>query len=119
MRVADGTGLKGVELKWTAGPAVCVVLASGGYPGSFEKGKVISGLDVAGAVEGVKVFHAGTKAAADEVVTSGGRVLGVTALGDDLEQALARAYQAASKISFAGMHYRKDIGQKAIRRMKQ
>jgi len=119
MKVADGTGLKGVELKWTAGPAVCVVLASGGYPGSFEKGKVISGLDAANAVEGVKVFHAGTKAAADDVVTSGGRVLGVTALGADLEQALARAYQATAKISFEGMHYRKDIGQKAIRRMKQ
>jgi len=119
MSVADGTGLKGVELKWTAGPAVCVVLASGGYPGSIEKGKVISGLEAANAVEGVKVFHAGTKAAADEVITSGGRVLGVTALGADLEQALARAYQATAKIGFEGMHYRKDIGQKAIRRMKQ
>ena len=119
MKVADGTGLKGVELQWTAGPAVCVVLASGGYPGSFAKGKLIGGLEAAGAVEGVKVFHAGTKAEADEVVTSGGRVLGVTARGSDLEQALERAYAAVGRISFEGLHYRKDIGQKAIRRMKQ
>ena len=119
LKVADGTGLKGVELEWAAGPAVCVVLASGGYPGSFEKGKVIGGLDAANAVEGVKVFHAGTKSEASDVVTSGGRVLGVTASGSDLEDALEKAYAAVGQISFEGLHYRKDIGQKAIRRMKQ
>jgi phosphoribosylamine--glycine ligase len=98
------------KLKWKAGASVCVVMASGGYPGKFETGKVISGLREAGEVHGVKVLHAGTKRAGEKIVTSGGRVLGVTAAGHSLHEALANAYEAAGKIKFAGAHYRKDIG---------
>ncbi|HXM93221.1 MAG TPA: phosphoribosylamine--glycine ligase [Candidatus Dormibacteraeota bacterium] len=98
------------KLKWKRGASACVVLASGGYPGKFETGKRIEGLEAAEQVKGVKVFHAGTKSTAGELVTNGGRVLGVTASGSSLDEALASAYQAASKIRFDGMHYRKDIG---------
>ena len=85
-------------------------MASGGYPGKFETGKVISGLREAGEVRGVKVLHAGTKRDGDKIVTSGGRVLGVTTTGASLDEALASAYDAAGKIKFEGAHYRKDIG---------
>jgi phosphoribosylamine---glycine ligase len=101
------------KYKWKPGASACVVLTSGGYPGKFETGKTISGLAEAEAVSGVKVLHAGTKRDQDRIVTNGGRVLGVTAAGSSLEDALARAYQAAAKIQFAGAHYRKDIGAQA------
>ena len=94
--------------------AVCVVMASGGYPGSYETGKPIYGLDEAGSLEGVTVFHAGTKLVDGQVVTSGGRVLGVTGVGDTFAQARDRAYAGVSKISFEGAHYRKDIGERVI-----
>jgi phosphoribosylamine---glycine ligase len=98
------------KLKWKAGASVCVVMASAGYPGKFETGKVISGLREAGEVRGVKVLHAGTKRDGGKIVTSGGRVLGVTAAGASLDEALSSAYEAAGKIKFEGAHYRKDIG---------
>jgi phosphoribosylamine---glycine ligase len=98
------------KLKWKAGASACVVLSSGGYPGKFEMGKVISGLHEAESVDGVKVLHAGTKRAGDSILTAGGRVLGVTAAGDSLEAALDKAYKGVEKIHFDGMHYRRDIG---------
>lgn len=98
------------KLKWKPGASACVVLASGGYPGKFETGKRIEGLTAAEQVTGVKVLHAGTKRLDEAIVTSGGRVLGVTAAGPSLEVALASVYEAASKVHFDGMHYRKDIG---------
>lgn len=107
--------LKSAELSWDPRPAVCVVMASGGYPGSYEKGKAISGLEKAAAIEDVVVFHAGTKKDGDRIVTAGGRVLGVTALGKDIPGAIERAYQAVSAIKWDGAHYRKDIGAKAIK----
>ena len=102
--------LKPEKLKWRSGASACVVLASGGYPGKFEGGKEIKGLTEAAQVSNVKVLHAGTKRQGDAIVTSGGRVLGVTASGQSLEAALQKAYTAAEKIHFDGMHYRKDIG---------
>jgi len=101
------------KLKWKAGSSACVVLVSGGYPGKFESGKEISGLEEAAGIADVKVLHAGTKRIGEKIVTNGGRVLGVTATGGSLSVALAKAYEAASKIHFAGMHYRKDIGRHA------
>jgi phosphoribosylamine--glycine ligase len=98
------------KLKWKSGASACVVLASGGYPGKFETGKEITGLREADSARGVKVLHAGTKCDGDKIVTSGGRVLGVTASGATLGDSLGRAYEAAQKIHFAGAHYRKDIG---------
>ena len=98
------------KLRWKPGASACVVLASGGYPGRFETGKKIEGLTAAEKVTGVKVLHAGTKRVGDEIVTSGGRVLGVTAAGPTLGAALGSAYAAADKIRFDGMHYRRDIG---------
>jgi phosphoribosylamine--glycine ligase len=100
----------GSKLRWKVGASACVVLTSGGYPGKFETGKTITGLAEAGQVRGVKVLHAGTKRDGDKIVTSGGRVLGVTAAGATLEEALARVYEAAQKIHFAGAHFRNDIG---------
>ena len=103
------------RLEWDPRPAVCVVMASGGYPGNYAKGKMIQGLDDAAKVPDVKVFHAGTKLeTGGMVVTDGGRVLGVTALGDTLALAKARAYEAVAKISFPGAFYRKDIADKAL-----
>jgi phosphoribosylamine--glycine ligase len=98
------------KLKWKPGASACVVLASGGYPGKFETGREISGLTEADQIPDVKVLHAGTKREGDKIVTSGGRVLGVTSSGKDLSEALQKAYRAAGKIQFGGMHYRKDIG---------
>jgi phosphoribosylamine--glycine ligase len=103
------------KLHWKPGASACVVLTSGGYPGKFEAGRRIEGLTAAEQITGVKVLHAGTKLAGDALVTSGGRVLGVTAAAATIEAALASAYKAASKIHFAGMHYRKDIGAHATR----
>ena len=98
------------KYSWRPGASACVVLASGGYPGKFETGKTIGGLAEAETVSGVKVLHAGTKRNGDQMVTSGGRVLGVTAAGSSLDEALGRAYESAAKIQFAGVHYRRDIG---------
>jgi len=103
------------KLEWDPRPAVCVVMASQGYPGSYAKGKVISGLEEAAKLPEVKVFHAGTKLENDVVVTDGGRVLGVTALGDTLSLAKKRAYEAVEKISFPGAFYRTDIADKALK----
>ena len=95
---------------WDEKAAVCVILASGGYPGSYEKGKAISGLVDAATLDSVEVFHAGTKATGDDILTNGGRVLGVTAKADTLEDARNLAYQAADRISFEGVQRRNDIG---------
>jgi len=99
--------------QWEAPASLCVVLASGGYPGSYEKGKVISGLDEASAMPQVNIFHAGTTLDGDAVRTAGGRVLSVTAIGDTIDQAAARAYEAAAKIDFEGKQLRHDIGWRA------
>ncbi len=107
--------LAGMKLDWQAEPSVCVVLASGGYPGRFETGKPIRGIDEAEAA-GATVFQAGTRAGARGLETSGGRVLGVTACGSNLAEAIARTYAAASRIHFEGMHYRRDIGRKGLER---
>jgi phosphoribosylamine---glycine ligase len=109
-RVSEG------DFRWSPDAAACVVMASGGYPGSFEAGKKISGLEEAGHMEGVKVFHAGTSARDHTFFTAGGRVLGVTARAPELKTAVARAYDAVAKISFEGAHYRKDIAAKAGKR---
>jgi phosphoribosylamine--glycine ligase len=98
------------KLRWKNGASVCVVLTSGGYPGKFEIGKKIDGLTSISTNTGVRIFQAGTRLDHDSLVTSGGRVLGVTATADSLEAALSSAYQAAAGIHFDGMHYRKDIG---------
>ena len=103
--------LDSAKLKWKHGASACVVLASGGYPGKFEAGQRIDGLTGVAFQNGVSVFHAGTQRRSDGTfVTTGGRVLGVTATGDSLQAALASAYEAAGKIRFEGMHYRRDIG---------
>jgi phosphoribosylamine--glycine ligase len=104
-----------IELKWSPLASVCVVMASGGYPGSYAKAKPILGLAEAARLPNVKVFHAGTAKSGDQIVTSGGRVLGVTALGKDLKSAQAAAYAAVEKISFDGAHFRRDIAAKALR----
>ena len=105
------------DFKWSQDASVCVVMASGGYPGTFAVGKRIDGLDEAAAVEGVKVFHAGTSQRDGVYYTSGGRVLGVTARARDLDTAIERAYAACAKISFEGAHYRKDIAARAVKRI--
>ncbi|MEM7232425.1 MAG: phosphoribosylglycinamide synthetase C domain-containing protein, partial [Planctomycetota bacterium] len=102
-------GLARFTLDWDERPSVCVVTASGGYPDAYEKGKTIEGLADADALEGVKVFHAGTKLDGDQVVTSGGRVLGITAIADDRETARQNAYAGVERIQFEGMRFRTDI----------
>ena len=115
--MVDGR-LDQVEPEWDDRATLCLVMAAEGYPGSYEKGRVISGLDQAGADPDVVVFHAGTRLDDNgRVVTSGGRVLGVTALGDGVAQAIDKAYEAAGKISWDGAYYRRDIGQKALKRI--
>jgi phosphoribosylamine--glycine ligase len=114
--VVDGK-LDDMELKWKDEAAVCVVMAAGGYPGSYEKGKPISGLDKAGARNDVVVFHAGTSKKGEKVVTNGGRVLGVTALGKDIPSAIDNAYAAVKDIDFEGAQYRTDIAKKALDRL--
>ncbi len=113
--IIDGR-LDEIEPVWDERAALCLVLASGGYPGSYEKGHVISGLDLAAGMEDVFVFHAGTALSRGQVVTSGGRVLGVTALGDGVAQAIDKAYAAAARIGWTDMYYRRDIGRKALNR---
>lgn len=107
--VIDGT-LENVDIQWSKEAAACVVMASGGYPVKYEKGKVITGLDENGQLPGVTVYHAGTAEKDGCLVTSGGRVLGVTALASTLDEALQKAYEAVEKIHFDGAHYRRDIG---------
>jgi len=106
--------LDNIELKWKPQASVCVVMASGGYPGSYAKGKLIHGLAEAAQLPDTKVFHAGTALKDGQIVTNGGRVLGVTALGKDLRVAQAAAYAAVEKIHFAGAHFRRDIAAKAF-----
>ena len=101
-------------IDWDTRPAVTVVLASGGYPGKYQSGKPISGLDEAAKLEDVQIFHAGTKRHGSEVKTAGGRVLAVTAVGSTLEAAQARAYEALSRISFENCYYRHDIALDAV-----
>jgi phosphoribosylamine--glycine ligase len=113
LAVATGD-LAGVELTWSPRPCVTVVLASGGYPGPHETGFAIHGLDKAAAIEDVLVLHAGTRREGDSIVTAGGRVLAVSALGDDFASARERAYEAASLIEFEGMHFRNDIAERAV-----
>jgi phosphoribosylamine--glycine ligase len=109
--------LSEVTLDWDPRPAVCVVMASGGYPDAYEKGKEITGIDEAELVPDVTVFHAGTRTEDGKLYTDGGRVLGVTALGEDITQARDRAYEAIRHIHFHRAHYRTDIAAKAIRRL--
>jgi phosphoribosylamine--glycine ligase len=109
-RVSEG------DFKWSKDASVCVVMASGGYPGTFEMGKKISGLDAAAGVEGVKVFHAGTSKREGEFYTAGGRVLGVTARAAELDAAVGRAYGACGKIGFDGARYRRDIAGRALKK---
>ena len=114
LAVCDST-LDQIKLEWDPRPAVCVVMASGGYPDDYQKGKKITGLEEAGKLEDVVVFHAGTKEQNGQIVTSGGRVLGVTALGSTIADAKAQAYQAVDKINFDGAYCRQDIADKAIK----
>jgi phosphoribosylamine--glycine ligase len=109
-RVSEG------DFRWSADASVCVVMASGGYPGTFEMGKKISGLEDAERVAGVKVFHAGTTKHDDAYFTAGGRVLGITARAASLGIAVERAYEAAATISFGGAYYRKDIAARALKK---
>ncbi len=113
--VSDGT-LSRLRLSWKRGASVCVVMASGGYPGEFAVGKRIEGLDDVRKMPGVAVFHAGTKKEGSLYYTSSGRVLGVTACGRDLEEAMRTAYTAVGKISFEGAHFRADIGARGVSR---
>jgi len=115
LAVCDGT-LDKVNLVWDRRPAVCVVMASGGYPGDYEKGKRITGLDKTEQMEDVVVFHAGTKSQDGDIVTNGGRVLGVTALGETIADAKERAYEAVDMIKFDGAYCRRDIADKAIKK---
>ena len=109
-RISEG------DFRWSPEPSVCVVMASGGYPGTFEAGKRISGLAEAEKVAGVKVFHAGTTQHDNAFFTAGGRVLGVTAKAADLKTAVDQAYEAVGKIKFEGVHYRKDIAARALKK---
>jgi len=104
-----------IKIEWDKKAAVCVVLASKGYPGEYEKGKEISGLDETKALKDAVVFHAGTTLKDGKVVTSGGRVLGVTAMADTIGSAIIRAYSVVHMVKFDGMHYRSDIGKKALK----
>ncbi|MDD5561032.1 MAG: phosphoribosylamine--glycine ligase [Candidatus Omnitrophica bacterium] len=114
LAATDGELTKVKNLYWDSRACVCVVCASGGYPGSYAKDKEIKGLKEAEKLKDIVVFHAGTKKMGDKILTSGGRVLGVTGLGTTIEDAIDKTYKAVSKISFEGMHYRTDIGHKAI-----
>ena len=108
--------LNEVQLSWSGGASACVVASSSGYPGGYETGFPIFGLGAAAQVPQVQIFHSGTTRLGGQLVTSGGRVLGVTAVGDSMEQALSRAYQALAEVQFEGMYYRRDIGHRALAR---
>jgi len=107
--------LKNASLKWSEGSAVCVILASGGYPGKYEKGKQITGINRLKGKEDIVLFHAGTREENEKLITAGGRVLGVTGIGSNLKDAIDKTYAAVSEISFEGMYYRKDIGNKGLK----
>jgi len=109
-RVSEG------DFRWSPNASACVVMSSAGYPGTFESGKQIAGLEEAAKIDGVQVFHAGTSLRDGIFYTAGGRVLGVTALAPDLETTMQRAYEACAKISFAGVHYRRDIAARALKK---
>lgn len=109
----DNETLSDLDVEWSDDACACVIMASGGYPKSYPKGIEITGLSN-GQLDGVTVYHAGTKLQDNKLVTSGGRVLGVTALGDTLENALKKSYNAVEKIHFEGAHYRRDIGKRAL-----
>ena len=113
--VIDGE-LEKVKLSWDSKSCVCVVASSGGYPGPYKKGMKIEGIDGLKNKEGVVVFHAGTKEENSKIVTNGGRVLGISALGENIEEAINNTYDAVDKISFEGMHYRRDIGARALKK---
>ncbi len=112
----DGT-LKGAEIEWDSREAVCVVMASQGYPGSYKKGHLIEGLNEAISMDDVVVFHAGTTSKGEKILTNGGRVLGVTGLGHGVSEAIQKAYQAVERIRWEGVYYRRDIGKKALDRL--
>lgn len=114
MACVDGT-LDKQQLNWKSGSAVCVIMASGGYPGSYQKGKIISGITDAEMDTNVKIFHAGTALNGDKFITNGGRVLGVTAYGETLQKARDAAYAAVDKIKFEGAYFRRDIAAKALK----
>jgi phosphoribosylamine--glycine ligase len=118
LAAAANGDLSGVRLAWKPGPSVCVVLAAHGYPGDVRQGDRIEGIEAAEA-SGAVVFQAGTRRRNSHIETSGGRVLGVTASGASLQDAIAAAYAAAAKIHFEGMHYRRDIGAKGLKRWSQ
>jgi len=107
--------LEEVSIEWDPRPAVCVVMASGGYPDKYEKGKKITGLEEVKQIEDVIVFHAGTAEKDGDIVTNGGRVLDVTALGRTIPEAKTKAYEGVEKIHFDGAYYRGDIADKAIK----
>jgi phosphoribosylamine---glycine ligase len=107
--------LNETELRWTPGASACVVASSAGYPGAYKTGLAITGLGAAAQVPGVEIFHAGSAQVGQQLLTAGGRVLGVTAAGAGLEEALARAYQAMAEIQFEGIYFRRDIGHRALR----
>ena len=107
-RVSDG------DFRWSPDASVCVVISSGGYPGTYDTGKKIMGMEEAAKLEGIKIFHAGTTERDGAFYTTGGRVLGVTARAADLPAAVKRAYQAVSSLGFEGAHYRKDIAARAL-----
>jgi phosphoribosylamine--glycine ligase len=104
------------ELRWSRGASACVIASSAGYPGSYKTGFPISGLATAARVPGVQVFHSGSAKVGNQLVTAGGRVLGVTAAAASLEEAIGRAYQAMAEVEFEGMYYRRDIGHRAVKR---
>ena len=116
LKTVDGE-LADFDFQWSAEPACTVVMASGGYPASYEKGHAISGLEAA-EENGAVVFHAGTSLKDGEIVNTGGRVLGITARGNDIKEAVAKAYEAVEKISWQDAFYRKDIAYRAIDRLK-
>jgi len=115
LAVIEGTLAK-LNIEWDSRPAVCIAMTSKGYPGKYENGKIITGIKEAEALGDVVVFHAGTELKDGKLVTNGGRVLGVTATGADLKQAVDKAYKAVSLINFEGAHYRKDISKRAFNR---
>ena len=114
LATAEGKLSRVRNLEWDERACVTVVLASKGYPGDYEKGKEIFGLDETAKMKDIVIFHAGTKEQGDKIVTNGGRVLGVTGLGKTIKEAIANTYQAVARINFEGMHYRKDIGGRAL-----
>ena len=106
--------LNELEIKWKGKFACNIVLASAGYPGNYEKGKEIKGIGGTESDDDIVIFHAGTKMEGDKLITNGGRVLGISAVGNTMREALQKAYKAIEKISFEGMQYRKDIGKKTL-----